>query len=140
MGDYSLTPTAAEGMLNSTGYAEALGASPLIKVYSGSVPSNAAASLGSAVLLATMTCASTPLSGFSDTGTAGRGTFGAIASGTAVATGTASFFRETTSAGTAVSQGGVATSGSSLTINTVSVTSGSTVSLTAGTIDLPYGP
>lgn len=140
MGDYSITATVAEGMLNGTGYAEALGASPLIKIYSGTVPTNAAATIGSATLLATLTAASTPLSGFSDTGTAGRATWAAITSATAVATGTASFFRETTSGGTVVGQGGVSTSGASLNLNTTAVTSGSTVSITSATTDLPYGP
>lgn len=140
MGTFSITPTAAQGMLNGTGLAEAIGASPLIKIYSGSVPANAAATLGAAVLLATNTMASTPFSGFSDTGTAGRATAGAIASATAVATGTASFWRLTTSGGTVVAQGSCATSGSDLNLNTTAITTGSTVSITAATFDLPYGP
>jgi hypothetical protein len=141
MGTYSITPTVAQGMIGgSTSYAEALGASPLIKIYSGSVPATAAASLASAVLLATLTGASTPISGTSDTGTAGRATWGAIASATAAATGTASFFRTTNSAGTAVDQGSVGTTGTDCVLNTVAITSGSTVSITARTNDLPYGP
>lgn len=138
---FSITPTVAQGMLNGTGLAEALGASPLIKMYSGSVPANAAAALGGATLLSTNTCAATPLSGFSDTGTAGRATWGAIANATAVATGTASFFRITTSGGTVIAQGSVGAGGTyDLVLNTVAVTTGSTISITAATTDLPYGP
>jgi hypothetical protein len=139
MGTYSITPTVAQGMLNSTGYAEALGTSPTLKIYSGTVPANAAAT-NTGTLLATLACAATPISGYSDTGTAGRATFAAIASATAVATGTASFWRRQTSGSTVVDQGSCATSGSDLNLNTTSVTSGSTVSVTSATTDFPYGP
>jgi hypothetical protein len=87
-----------------------------------------------------LACAATPISGYSDTGTAGRATFAAIASATAVATGTASFWRRQTSGSTVVDQGSCATSGSDLNLNTTSVTSGSTVSVTSATTDFPYGP
>lgn len=140
MATFSITATCAQGLLNGTGLAEALGASPLIKIYSGSVPANAAATIGAATLLSTNTAASTPLASFSDTGTAGRATWGTIANATAVATGTAAFFRWTTSGGTVIAQGSVGTSGTDMVLNTTAVTSGSTVSITAATTDLPYGP
>ena len=139
MGTYSITPTVAQGMLNGTGYAEALGTSPTVKIYSGSVPANAAAT-NTGTLLATLACAATPLSGFSDTGTAGRATFGAIANATAVATGTAAFWRRQTSGGTVIDQGSCGTSGADMNLNTTAITVGSTVSITSATTDLPYGP
>lgn len=139
MGTYSITPTVAQGMLNGTAYAAALGTSPTIKIYSGTVPANAAAS-NTGTLLATLACASTPISGYSDTGTAGRATFGSITSASAVATGTASFWRRQTSGATVIDQGSCATSGSDLNLNTTAITSGSTVSITSATTDLPYGP
>lgn len=139
MGTYSITSTVAQGMLNSTGYNEALGASPQIKIYSGSVPANADAS-NTGTLLATLTCAASPISGYSDTGTAARATFGTIASATAVATGTAAFWRRTTSGGTVIEQGSCGTSGADLNLNTTAITSGSTVSITSATTDLPKGP
>lgn len=138
MGTYSLTPTVAESLVGAL--ATALGASPLIKFYSGSVPANAAASLGSAVLLGTVTGAATPIASYSDTGTAGRGTWGAIASGTVGATGTASFFRSTTSGGTVIDQGGVGTSSADCVMNTTAFTAGSTLTITSRTNDQPYGP
>jgi hypothetical protein len=141
VGTYSLTPTVAQGMIGgTTSYAEALGASPLIKIYSGSVPTNAATALGAQVLLATLTGAATPISGTSDTGTAGRATWAAIASAAAAATGTASFFRTTTSGGTVIDQGTVGTSAADAIVNTTAFTSGSTISITSRTNDLPYGP
>lgn len=141
MGTFSITPTVAEGMLNSTGFAEALGTSPTLRIYSGTPPANAAAALSSNTLLATLACAATPLSGFSDTGTAGRATYAAITSATAAATGTATFFRHLKSDGTTVlDQGAVGTSGADCNLNTTSITAGSTVSITSDTMDLPYGP
>lgn len=141
MGTYSLTPAVAQGMIGGTqSYAESLGASPLIKIYSGSVPANAAAALGAATLLATLTGAATPISGTSDTGSAGRATWAAIASAAAAATGTASFFRTTTSGGTVIDQGTVGTSAADAIVNTTAFTAGSTISITSRTNDLPYGP
>jgi hypothetical protein len=139
MGTYSITPTVAQGMLNATGYAEALGASPVLKIYSGAVPANAAAT-NAGTLLATLACAATPISGYTDTGTAGRATFGAITSATAVATGTASFWRRQTAGGVVIDQGSCGTAGADLNLNTTAITSGSTVSVTSATTDLPYGP
>jgi hypothetical protein len=141
MGTFSITPTVAEGMLNSTGFAEALGASPTLRIYAGTPPANAAAALSSNTLLATLACAATPISGWTDTGTAGRATYAAIASATAAATGTATFFRHLKSDGTTVlDQGAVGTSGADCNLNTTAITSGSTVSITSDTMDLPYGP
>lgn len=146
MGTLSITPTVAQGMLNSTGYAEALGTSPQIRIYSGTPPANAAAALSGNTLLATNNCATTPIASYSDTGTAGRATFAAIANATAVASGTATFYRKVKSDGTtvieqgAVGTGTVGTSGNDMSLNTTSITAGSTVSITSATTDLPYGP
>lgn len=139
---FYLTNAVVRGMLNGTGLAEALGASPKIRIFSGSIPSNADASLGSAVQLAELVCAATPFSTFSDTGTAGRATFGPIASdSSADATGTAAFFRGYDNAGTTTKfQGTVGTVGTDMILNTTSVTASSTVSITSATIDLPEGP
>ncbi|OKH70829.1 hypothetical protein EB72_24860 [Mycobacterium sp. SWH-M1] len=139
---FYLTNTVAAGMLNSTGLAESLGASPRIRIYSGTVPTNADAALSGNTLLAELVCAATPFSGYTDTGTAARATFGAIASdSSADNTGTATFFRLVDSAGTTTKgQGSVGTSSADLVLNTVSLTAGSTVSITSATIDLPEGP
>ena len=137
---FYLTNTVAQGMLNSTGLAAALAASPKVLICSGTVPANADAA-NSGTLLATLVCSATPFSGYSNTGNAGRATFAAIASATAAATGTASFFRITKSDGTTViTQGTVGTSAADLILNTVAITAGSTVSISAATIDLPVGP
>jgi hypothetical protein len=141
---FYITNTVATGMLNSTGLAESLdaGTAAVINIYSGTAPSNADASLSGNTLLAQLTCSGTAFSGYSDTGTAARATFAAItADSSADATGTATFFRLLTqNAGTVIAQGTVGTATSDLILNTTSITSGSTVSITAATIDLPEGP
>lgn len=142
MGTYSITPTVAQAMIGGTStYNESLGATPQIRIYSGTAPANAAAALSGNTLLATLNCSATPISGTSDTGTAGRATFAAISSATAAATGTASFFRTLKSDGTTViDQGSVGTSAADAIVNTTAFTSGSTISITSRTVDLPYGP
>lgn len=139
---YSIHPTLAQQMIGGTStYAEYLGASPLIKFYSGTVPTSAAAALSGNTVLATLTGAATPISGTSDTGTAGRATWAAIASATAAATGTCTFFRTFKADGTTVvDQGNVDTTGADINLSTTALTAGSTVSLSSRTSDLPYGP
>src|SRR5688572_2605932 len=120
---FSITQAVAAGMLNGTGLAEALGASPKIRIYNGTAPANADAALSGNTQLAELVCAATPFSGFSDTGANARATFGAIANdSSADATGTASFFRILDSAGTTVkAQGDVGTSAANLILNTVAI-------------------
>ena len=130
------------GFLNSTGLAESFGASPKLRIYSGTPPANADAALSGNTQLAELTMAATPIASYSDTGTAARATLGTITADTSAdATGTATFFRILDSAGTTVkAQGTVGTASADLILNTTSITMGSTVSVTAGTIDLPEGP
>ncbi|AEL19952.1 hypothetical protein SEA_TAPIOCA_24 [Mycobacterium phage Tapioca] len=137
---FYLTNACAQGMLNGTGLAESLGASPVIKIYSGTVPANADAA-NSGTVLAVLPCSATPFSGFSDTGSAARATFGPITSdASADNSGTAAFFRIETSSGTVRCQGTVGTSDADLILNTVAITAGSTVAISSAYIDLPEGP
>lgn len=139
---FSITQAVAAGMLNGTGLAESVGASPKIRIYSGTVPANADAALAGNTLLAELTGAATPFSGFTDAGAVARATLGAItADSSADATGTATFWRLLDNAGTTVKcQGTVGTADADLIINTTAITTGSTVSINSGTIDLPKGP
>jgi hypothetical protein len=140
MATFSISLAAAQGMLNATGLATTLGTAPTIVIYSGTPPASVRAALSGNTVLATLTCASTPLASFTDNGsTAAVATFAAIASATAVATGTAAMFRILAGA-TAVAQGSAGTSGTDLILNTAAVTSGSTMAISAATISLPYGP
>lgn len=138
---FKVSSAVAQGMLNGTGFAEALGASPKIRVYSGTIPADPDTALSGNTQLAELVMAATPLSGFSDTGTAARATAGAIASDTSAdATGSAAFFRILDNAGTTVkAQGTVGVGTFDLVLNTVSITLASTVAVTSATFDLPKG-
>lgn len=141
---FYLTNAVVTAMLGGTGnqsLASYIGASPLIRIYGGSVPGNADAALSSNPQLAELVCAATPFSGYTDTTSSARATFGAIADdSSADATGTATFFRGLKAGGTVVwCQGEVATSAKELTLNTTAITAGSIVSITSGYIDFPEG-
>jgi len=106
------------------------GTGSIIRLYDGSQPANANTAIVSQTLLVSLTIAG----GFG-TDSNGTITLGAVTSGTAVASGTASFFRIVKSDGTTVvMDGSVGTSGSDLNLNTTTVASSQTVSITAGTI------
>ena len=143
MAELSITSAVAQGMLNGTGLAEALGASPKIRIYSGTKPTNADSALSGNTQLAELVCASTPFSGFTDPGAgSARATFGAIANDTSAdATGTATFFRILDSAGTTVKMQGDAGTGSgyALILATVAFSAGSTIAISSATIDFPEG-
>ncbi len=113
-----------------------LGASPIIRIYdsTGGVPANAEASLGSQVLLGTLTMSATPFPAAS----AGVLTANAITQdSSADNTGTAAFFRILNSAGTVCyCQGSVGTSGTDMILNSTSIVSGGSISVTALTISI----
>jgi len=106
------------------------GTGSIIRLYDGTQPTNANTAISTQTLLVSLTIAG----GFG-TDSNGTITLGAVTSGTAVASGTASFFRIVKSDGTTVvMDGSVGTSGSDLNLNTTTVASSQTVSITAGTI------
>lgn len=106
------------------------GSGSIIRLYDGTQPANANTAIVAQTLLVSLTIAG----GFG-TDSNGTITLGAVTSGTAVASGTASFFRIVKSDGTTVvMDGSVGTSGSDLNLNTTTVASAQTVSITAGTI------
>src|SRR5688572_28974696 len=118
------------------------GTAAVINIYDGSVPADADTALGAQNLLAQLLMNATAFGGAADD------TPGAIATAAAITddssadlTGTATFFRVLTQdGGTVRCQGTVGTSSADLILNTTSITSGSTVSITAFTILLPEGP
>lgn len=102
-----------------------------LEIYTGTRPANPDTALSGNTLLATLTFSATAF-GASSNGTA---TANAITSGTAAATGTASWARCYKSDGvTAVIDMNVGTSGSDLNLNSVSIQSGGTVSVTSMTV------
>lgn len=105
-----------------------------IKIYDGTIPTNADTALGAQVLLATLTF-SDPAFGAASNGVA---TASAITSDTSAdATGTAAWARIATSVGTTIMDCTVGTAGDDINFNTVSFVSGATVSITALTVTVP---
>ena len=104
------------------------GGSAKIKIYSGTPPANANASLSGNTLLATLTCNAT----FAPSASGGVLTGNSISNDpSAVAAGTATFFRLETSGGTVTTQGTVGTSLADLILNTTAITVGAIVGVTA---------
>ena len=106
------------------------GSNAIIRLYNGTQPANANTAISTQTLLVSLA-----ISGAFGTDSNGTLTFSTINNGTAVATGTASFFRIVKSDGTTVvMDGSVGTSSADLVLNTVSIVTGDTVAITSGTI------
>lgn len=105
-----------------------------LKVYTGSKPATVATGV-TGTLLATFTLED-PSAAAASAGVA-TWDFSPTITAVVAATGTAGYFRVATSAGTAVLDGTVGTSGADLNFSSVSWTSGGTVELTSGTTTEP---
>ena len=106
------------------------GSGSIIHLYTGTQPANANTALSGNTLLVALTIAG----GFG-TDSNGTLTLGTVSPNTAVAAGTATFFRITKSDGTTVvMDGSVGTSGADLNLNTTTINLNDTVSITSGTI------
>jgi len=109
-----------------------VGTSGLLRIYNGTRPANVGTAITSQTLLVALT---TNASAFAAAASGGILTASAISNGTAVATGTASWFRLFQSNGTtAIMDGDVSTSGADLNLNNTSIATGQTVSVTAFTL------
>jgi len=136
-----ITNAVAQSMLTAFNTAVDAGTAAVINIYSGTAPADADAALSGNTLLAQLTMSGTAFGAPTDATGKARVTANAITSdSSADATGTATFFRILTqNAGTVCFQGSVGTSAADLVLNTTAITAGSTVSITAATIDLPEG-
>lgn len=106
----------------------AAGASALLSIYDGTRPATGGAAT---TLLAQLTCNAT----FAPAASGGVLTLNSITQdSSANATGTATWFRITTSGATFVLDGNVGTSGSDLNLTTTAIVSGQPVSVTSFTI------
>lgn len=124
----NLSDTAAETEANALA---PLMNSGTIELYTGTQPANANTALSGNTLLATLTFGSPA---FGSAASGGIITANAITSGTAVATGTATFARIYKSDGTTVVMDAtVGTSGAGLNLNTTSIVTGGLVSVTSFT-------
>lgn len=111
-----------------------LGASPLLRIYDGTQPTNPDTALGAQVLLAELPCSSTAFGSAS----------GAVLTANAIttdasanATGTATWASLVTSGGTRKIDMSVGTSNANVILNTTSIVSGAAVSCSACTITFP---
>ncbi len=110
----------------------------LIRIYDGTQPTNSDVAISTQTLLAELTCSDPAFGAAADAAPGGRATASAITDdSSANATGTASWFRAVDSNGLAVLDGSVGTSGADLNLNTVSITSGATVSVSSWTVTMP---
>lgn len=106
------------------------GSNARISLYQGTQPANANTAISTQTLL--VTCI---LSGVFGTDTDGTLTLGTVQTGTAVATGTAQFFRIFKSDGTTVvMDGSVGVSGADLNLNTTTINITQSVDISGGTI------
>lgn len=112
-----------------------------LRIYSGSVPTDADTALGAQVLLAELTMSNPAFGSAADANPGGRATASAITDDTAAdATGTASFFRIVRGGTSVVEIQGTVTAtggGGDLTINTVSIVINALVKVTSLTITMP---
>jgi hypothetical protein len=102
----------------------------LLRIYTGAQPTNADTALGAQVLLATLTFNATA----APASAAGVITFNAIASGVAVATGTAAWYRCVRSDGTTVVMDGtvdITANTPNLVLSTTAIALGGTVAVTS---------
>lgn len=110
-----------------------IGASGLLRIYSGTQPTDADTAIGAQVLLAQLTCGAT----FAAAAATGVLTANAITSANAAATGVATWFRLVNAGATVNVTDGTVTatgSGGDLQLVTTSITSGQPVQVTALTI------
>lgn len=106
----------------------AAGGSALLSIYDGTRPATGGTAT---TLLAQLTCNAT----FAPSASGGVLTLNAITTdSSANATGTASWFRITTSGATHIVDGNVGTSGSDLNLNTLSIVSGGPVAVSSFTV------
>jgi hypothetical protein len=102
----------------------------IINIYQGAAPANANTGITTQTLLV-----SCPIPGVFGTDTNGTLTLGAVTTGTAVATGTASFFRVFKSDNTSVvMDGSVGVTGADLNLDTTTINITQSVNITGGTI------
>lgn len=107
----SITNAAAIAALNALTALLNVGGAGSLRIYSGSVPANADASLGAAGTLATFALAADAFGDATDANPGAVAVADTIADVNAAANGTATFFRLLNNAGTAVLQGTVSASG-----------------------------
>lgn len=131
--DLSITNAVASAMCNALVDSIDTGGAGTLRVYGDTRAATTDTAVGAQTLLSEHAFSATAFGAASN----GVATAAAIASDTALATDTATWFRITNGSGTAIADGNVGTSGEDLNLNAVAIVSGATVSITGGTITVP---
>ena len=132
--DPRLTNAAASAAADAVVDSIDVGGAGTIKIYDGTIPTNADTAVGAQVLLATLTFAATAFGAASN----GVATAAAITSDSAAdATSTAAWARIASGGGTTIMDVTVGTSGDDINFNTVSFVTGATVSISSLTYTQP---
>lgn len=106
------------------------GSGAIIRIYAGTQPTNANTAITTQTLLVSL-----PISGSFGTDSNGTITLSTVTSASAVASGTASFFRIVKSDGTTVvMDGSVGTADADMILNTTAIANTQTVAISSGTI------
>jgi hypothetical protein len=136
---FRLANSVAQDMADAFTAALDAGTAALIRIYDGTQATDPDTAIGAQNLLAELTMSATSFGAATDGNPGGLITAAAITSdSSANNTGTASWFRMITqNAGTAIADGSVGTSSADLVLNTVAITAGSTVAISAFTITMP---
>lgn len=137
--NFKITNAVAQAMANAFTTAADAGTAAIIRIYDGSQPTDPDTAVGAQTLLAQLTMSATSFGAATDANPGALITANSITSDTSAdATGTAAWFRVLTQAGgTTICDGSVGTSSADMVLNTVAITSGSTVAITAFTITMP---
>lgn len=131
--DTQVSAAARNAMLDALTALLNAGGAGTIEIYDGTKPAGPGTAITSQTKLVTLTLSSTSFAAASG-GSAAANT---IAAGTAVATGTASWARWKSGAGTAVFDCTVGTSGADINLGTTSIASGASVGLSGYTLTHP---
>ena len=134
-----LTNAVAQALLTALATRFDAGTAAVIKIYTGTIPTDADTAIGAQTLLATLTMAATAFGAPADANPGATITAAAITDdSSADATGTAAWARISDQAGgTTIMDVDVGTSAASIIVNTVAFTAGSVISMSSMVITQP---
>ena len=137
--NFRITNAVAQAMANAFTTAADAGTAAHITIYDGTQAADPDTAIGAQVVLAELVMSASSFGAATDANPGALITAAAITSdSSANNTGTATWFRmRTQAAGTTICDGSVGTATANLILNTVAITSGSTVAITAFTITMP---
>ena len=137
--NFKIANAVAQDMADAFTTALDAGTGAVINIYDGSQPADPDTAVSGQTLLAQLAMSATSFGAAADDNPGAIITANSISDdSSANATGTAAWFRMLTQdGGTAIADGSVGTSDADLVLNSVAITSGSTVSISSFTITMP---